>query len=656
MEGVPHDYALSVRVEVNDAAPQACKAVVSVVPPVISAPLPTTFICAIDISGSMGYAVASGAESLGFSRLDLVKHCLNTMLAMMDEQHSLCLVAFSNQASVLLPTTRMDEPGRDRARTVIANLRPTGGTNLWSAMEAGLRESERLADLPHNKVVLLFTDGESNDDPPLGVLATYEDFLTRPGGLPCSSMHFFGFGYDLNATLLSALAERSRGLFAFIPDASMCGTVFINFVSSMFCVLLPRAEMQTSGVARRSAVLSLSSGQSADVVYDMEQGTEEGSVAVSVRNLDQPADEEALCAVTKSFQELVSAASGEPEDEAERQSRLLASRQVARAEFIQFLGRLVQLMDSNPAKQPLELAAQEIEQQLSKLRRRGTDDAILRSFELELDSQHPDQGQVRKACLQLGWYKRWGRHHLLSLARAHSLQLCHNFKDPSVQQYGGELFHRLQKRGLEIFKQIAPPPPSCAPRGGGAVDIDMDRLVDPNGGCIAGDVQVQLQDLSLVRVSELKPGMTCSNAATVRCVIEARAACPTFSLVEVAPGVRLTAWHPVRLAGADQWQFARDVKGAGSVAVAEAVYNVILSSGHSLIACAGSERVEIIALGHGIVDDPVAAHPYLGTQRVLDDIARCPGFGDGRVVLDTAQYGWTRDPVTQLIDGLRQLQ
>ena len=34
------------------------------------------------------------------------------------------------------------------------------------------------------------------------------------------------------------------------------------------------------------------------------------------------------------------------------------------------------------------------------------------------------------------YYVKWGRHYLPSLARAHLLQQCNNFKDPGVQGYG----------------------------------------------------------------------------------------------------------------------------------------------------------------------------------------------------------------------------
>ena len=44
--------------------------------------------------------------------------------------------------------------------------------------------------------------------------------------------------------------------------------------------------------------------------------------------------------------------------------------------------------------------------------------------------------------------------------RAHEMQQCHNFKDPSVQFYGGKLFHELQNEADGIFIKLAPPKPS----------------------------------------------------------------------------------------------------------------------------------------------------------------------------------------------------
>lgn len=75
----------------------------------------------------------------------------------------------------------------------------------------------------------------------------------------------------------------------------------------------------------------------------------------------------------------------------------------------------------------------------------------------ELDSISPDHGQVTKACLKRERYDRWGIHNLLSLQRALELEQRHNFKDPSVQHFGGSLFKQLNDEAL--FKELPAPVP-----------------------------------------------------------------------------------------------------------------------------------------------------------------------------------------------------
>lgn len=48
----------------------------------------------------------------------------------------------------------------------------------------------------------------------------------------------FGYGFNLDTKLLSALTELGGGCFGYIPDCSMIGTIFVNFLSSVlssFC-------------------------------------------------------------------------------------------------------------------------------------------------------------------------------------------------------------------------------------------------------------------------------------------------------------------------------------------------------------------------------------------------------------------------------------
>merc|ERR1719433_197348 len=65
-----------------------------------------------------------------------------------------------------------------------------------------------------------------------------------------------------------------------------------------------------------------------------------------------------------------------------------------------------------------------------------------------------------QACLAVSradWYKAWGAHYLRSLSRAHLLQQCHNFKDKSVDFYGGEDFRHWRDEAEDTFTSLPPP-------------------------------------------------------------------------------------------------------------------------------------------------------------------------------------------------------
>ena len=41
----------------------------------------------------------------------------------------------------------------------------------------------------------------------------------------------FGYGYSLNTNLLSGITALGGGCYGYIPDCSMVGTIFVNFLS-----------------------------------------------------------------------------------------------------------------------------------------------------------------------------------------------------------------------------------------------------------------------------------------------------------------------------------------------------------------------------------------------------------------------------------------
>jgi uncharacterized protein YegL len=240
---------------------------VSVVPPARGARAPITFIAVLDVSGSMQLEATvktAGGETSegGFTRLDLVKHSLNVVIASLQERDDLAVVTFSNTAAMRLAPTAMDARGKATARAVVAGLEADGQTNLWAGIHTALEAvSAGVRHADSNVVVLVLTDGEPNVDPPRGLMPTLTRWIAdHPRAR--FSMHTFGFGFALDsggeaasarewggggeggvggwshlrippaaAGLLTSIAAAGRGQFGYIPDASILGSLWVNFLA-----------------------------------------------------------------------------------------------------------------------------------------------------------------------------------------------------------------------------------------------------------------------------------------------------------------------------------------------------------------------------------------------------------------------------------------
>ena len=56
-------------------------------------------------------------------------------------------------------------------------------------------------------------------------------------------IYTFGFGYKAESGLLVEIAEHTKGLYAFIPDATLVGTVFISTLAGLFTTLSSTATL-----------------------------------------------------------------------------------------------------------------------------------------------------------------------------------------------------------------------------------------------------------------------------------------------------------------------------------------------------------------------------------------------------------------------------
>ncbi|CAF1043740.1 unnamed protein product, partial [Didymodactylos carnosus] len=233
------------------------------------------------------------------------------------------------------------------------------------------------------------------------------------------------------------------------------------------------------------------------------------------------------------------------------------------------------------------------------------------------------EGQVTEAISKKEWFERWGKLYLPSLARAHLMQICNNFKDPGVQHYGGELFNRLRDEIEQIFIGLPSPKPSARPA---AEPVPMNTYMNYSAGCFHGNCIVTLNNGQTKLLNKIQRGDILSGGARVVCVVETLCNSETVSMIKFdQSGLLITPWHPVRINGT--WIFPDDI-GKRIEIECESVFNLVLNSGHIALI----NGTECVTLGHGFKED-VVAHEYYGTKKVLDDLREFDGFDEGHVIV-----------------------
>lgn len=440
--------------------------------------------CVIDVSGSMGAdAVVQGegtgaATNLGLSVLDIVKHSMKTIIKNMAEGDRLALVAYSNNAEKVLELTAMGEAGRAAAEVELDKMQPGGMTNLWDGLKMGiemLKEGQAAGGrLQH---IMLFTDGCPNINPPRGILPMFQRLKIKEGGqLPCT-VSTFGFGYELDSELLSELATSGCGMYGFIPDAGFVGTVFVNALANLLVTfakdvtLIVKASNGakfTQGstgpvmgghpyrLSENELTIELGSlqfGQAKDVVIRAEVPDGAGDCIHASLNFNSPLG--AAPPLVKAFP----VNTAEPKTSVDTQCCRLAAVDALRNAI-----RVCKLTNTEKAQGkeiPLPEAVSFIQAVQEQIELTKAQPDVDEFDTADLASLNEDlKGQVAEALSKVEWYTKWGIHYLPSLMLAHQAQVCTNFKDAGVQNYGGDLFGDIREKADDVFCSMPPPQPS----------------------------------------------------------------------------------------------------------------------------------------------------------------------------------------------------
>lgn len=620
----------------------------SVVPPTEGARKPCAVVCLVDTSGSMGGtgSIEQLGEKTPLSILDLVKHSVTTIIHMLDQNDYLAIIDFSDSAKLVFDFQQMSATGKEAAVDSLKVMYPQSGTNIWDALRVANNLINSRIDLKGvNTSIWLFTDGEPNINPPRGILSAMKGALDDKS--PSFTINTFGFGYSLDSRMLFELSVLGSGIFGYIPDCNIVGTTFVNCLCNTLSAGVPKAtiELKTEGIDKFLSVGypmnkncidvgQVQFGQSRDFIIQFQVPLGHAfkiSAKLKYQGKEIVKEINNFCGSENSntlYQALCRCKSNE------YLKSSLDMHTTGKMDF-SFLKIVPEMINSLPC----------------------ANDEIMQALVRDYTSANENEGRVSKAYSSNDRLLRWGRHYIRSIIRAHQLQQCHNFKDPGVQLYGGNVFKLLQIKADKIFCSLPPPvpsiklPPPGAPAKAQAAavlpppptQVEMQGYLDcGGGGCFCGDGIVKLADGTLKQVKNLQKGdcVLDSNGipAKIICVVIFPIK-KEINMVEIN-GVGITPRHPIRISGI--WKLPNSINMPKKI-YCDFIYNLVLDQNH--VVCINN--IDMVTLGHGKNESSIVQHPYYGTYRVLEDLKKVRGWDEGILLMEN--YKKYKDPFTRMV-------
>ena len=580
----------------------------------------TLLLSLVDVSGSMGNEASTNENEggyHGFSRLDLVKHSLKTIIESSNDKVEIGLIPFSESAQVLMHPTKMIPTEKSKASDLVDTLTATNTTNIWDALRLALEISKKPIHSNKNIFILLFTDGVPNINPPRGIKETLKrdlDSFSLNG-----TINTFGFGYGLDSDLLRDISDIGLGSYSFIPDATMVGTVFVNFIANALLtlsanhVLQVRGEEIGLGFCVDINIGTLQYGQSRDFIIpvpDTDLKINFGEISNTILRSEESIGD---------FEEF--------------------SWQYCRKKIIEVIFEINKI-NKNPSHKTISESEDMVNDLYQCLYEHFSGSENICELLKDLKSTSDSEGQILKAVSRLEWYNKWGKHYLLSIQNAHMLQQCNNFKDKGVQLYGGKGFVALRDEIEDIFCKIPPPKPSALTDNyvnAYVAPTSMAAYMDADGGCFNGDANIKMEDGKCKRVSELVKNDLVFGGFKVKCVVKTKIM-GKLEMVNIN-SLLITPWHPILSWSNNEGEWKFPIKELFSTLVdIDYIYNIVLEMGHIVIL----NGISVVTLGHGFTDNDVIKHDYYGTEKVIEDLKKLDGWEAGLVNLN--QLLVTRGP------------
>lgn len=566
---------------------------------------PISIVCLIDVSGSMGVVVGNAEGGKAFTRLDLVKHVLNVIIASLTEADCLSLISFSDEPNVILELVNMNTSNKEKAKMCVSILEPEQSTYTGPGLKCAYNV---ISKSPKNNIksIVLLTDGQDTDGEEI-LQKTFER-IQRPDQV---QLNTFGFSSDIYSNALSNLAVKGGGIFGFIPDQSMIGTIFINFLANTFRTFAQDVRLKISDkfefVEEEESLIKtiLQFGRSHHYMIRKR----DSDISVGALNLK----------IGLSDDEMVDIDLNRIDNQ--RDFDILRAR----------YKMLELLKNTNLPKIDLKtyLNCKEFK---------------IREFMAEMsqsDQADPNNEQIK---LSLDFWDSWGAHYIRSFYFAHKHQQSINFKSPSMAFYRDRKFDDLTDKLTDVFCTLPPPKASAQSYDSNMANVSMRNIMDRNNGCILASCNVKLSSGEWKQICDLKKGDILDGGSKVVCLIKSKYDGVLIKLNDLY----ITPYHPVFYQS--KWQFpieilADNLKEQGLInpfnsliqnSKSLSVCNLVLDSDHVV----NVEGIKCITLGHGYEQD-VLRHKYYGTSKCIEDLSKLNGWNEG--VVSLVNYKTKRD-------------
>lgn len=198
----------------------------SVAPPALNLAL------GIDVSGSMRNA-----------KIEAARETASAVARALTPRDRLTIVAFSNEARLLLDARTMNEDGRREALSAIAQLAADGGTNLWEGwVLAGERVANAMRDCARaSHRVLLLSDGRANNGVADPRELAHHAAEAAARGIITSAV---GIGNDYDEALLGSMSEAGGGRMHDAEHTADISEVVLGELLEGRTALLERASLR----------------------------------------------------------------------------------------------------------------------------------------------------------------------------------------------------------------------------------------------------------------------------------------------------------------------------------------------------------------------------------------------------------------------------